>query len=289
MRRSSLIFVGCIFGVAFGISGCRIEVVDPVCGDGFLDAGEECDDNNNRNGDGCSSTCRLEGGPFCGDGILDPGEECDDGNNLNGDGCASDCFFELCGDGVLDPGEGCDDGNNVSGDGCSAGCMIEGLCGDNVLDPGEGCDDGNNTDGDGCSADCMVEAFCGDGFMDPGEECDDGNNADGDGCSAICTLESTGYLVCDAPGDCSGRDMCFDVIIPAEGTDGSMCSHTCTDDGECMAANGFTGACYSLESAAAICYQRCDMTSDCFIANVCISVTLPGGTLDGVCVPDNAP
>jgi cysteine-rich repeat protein len=33
---------------------------DPVCGDGSLDAGEQCDDGNTANGDGCSSTCRIE-------------------------------------------------------------------------------------------------------------------------------------------------------------------------------------------------------------------------------------
>jgi len=32
----------------------------PVCGDGFIDAPETCDDNNTTNGDGCSSTCQLE-------------------------------------------------------------------------------------------------------------------------------------------------------------------------------------------------------------------------------------
>jgi cysteine-rich repeat protein len=34
--------------------------------------------------------------PVCGDGNLDPdtGEECDDGNNVDGDGCAADCTLE---------------------------------------------------------------------------------------------------------------------------------------------------------------------------------------------------
>ena len=32
----------------------------PVCGDGFIDAGEECDDANLVNGDGCSANCTLE-------------------------------------------------------------------------------------------------------------------------------------------------------------------------------------------------------------------------------------
>ena len=36
------------------------------CGDGYLDAGEECDDNNTTNGDGCSAFCEIEcGGEGC--------------------------------------------------------------------------------------------------------------------------------------------------------------------------------------------------------------------------------
>ena len=27
----------------------------------------------------------------CGNGVVDPGEECDDGNIKNGDGCSADC------------------------------------------------------------------------------------------------------------------------------------------------------------------------------------------------------
>ncbi len=38
----------------------------PTCGDGVLDPpGEECDDGNLANDDGCSSTCRLAAGDFC--------------------------------------------------------------------------------------------------------------------------------------------------------------------------------------------------------------------------------
>jgi cysteine-rich repeat protein len=62
----------------------------------------------------------------CGDGTLDLGEDCDDGNNVDGDGCRGDCTLEICGDGTLDLGEECDDGNVVGGDGCSSGCILEG-------------------------------------------------------------------------------------------------------------------------------------------------------------------
>ncbi len=47
-----------------------------------------------------SSYCEnTPGGPtpnpsYCGDGDVDSGEECDDGNNINGDGCNADCLIE---------------------------------------------------------------------------------------------------------------------------------------------------------------------------------------------------
>jgi len=151
------------------------------------------------NGSGAIDAIVYEA-PLCGDGNLDPGEECDDGNNLDGDGCSAQCTFEpYCGDGNLDEGEECDDGNNLDGDGCSALCTFEPYCGDGNLDEGEECDDGNNLDGDGCSALCTFEPYCGDGNLDEGEECDDGNNLDGDGCSATCETEDMGGQGC-TPG-----------------------------------------------------------------------------------------
>jgi cysteine-rich repeat protein len=36
------------------------ETTAPTCGDGAPDPDEECDDGNRENGDGCSSTCRIE-------------------------------------------------------------------------------------------------------------------------------------------------------------------------------------------------------------------------------------
>ncbi|USN54679.1 MAG: hypothetical protein H6765_09385 [Candidatus Peribacteria bacterium] len=39
-------------------ANCRIE--DPVCGNGVIEYGEECDDDNRSNGDGCNSYCELE-------------------------------------------------------------------------------------------------------------------------------------------------------------------------------------------------------------------------------------
>jgi CSLREA domain-containing protein len=212
----------------------------PACGDGTVDAGEECDDGNTSDGDGCSANCTVESG--CGNGTVEGTEECDDGNNVDGDGCSANCTNEVppdCGDGILQAGEACDDGNTTDGDGCSANCTVEtgfdcdtrtsptvctptdggGDCGDGSLDSGEECDDGNNTAGDGCSANCTVEtgfactdkpgdtsecaSGCGDGEPAFPEECDDGDNTDGDGCSAICRIEGTPAVYCAAdPANC---------------------------------------------------------------------------------------
>ena len=37
----------------------------PCCGDGNVDAGEQCDDGNTTNGDGCNNDCRLSNGQPC--------------------------------------------------------------------------------------------------------------------------------------------------------------------------------------------------------------------------------
>jgi len=179
-----------------------------VCGNGLVESGEQCDDNNSVSCDGCDENCALELAYVCGNGILEPCEECDDGNLLPGDGCSAECMIEsfICGNGIMESGEECDDGNDDPTDGCS-NCMLTHVCGNGILEPGEECDDGNNEDGDGCGALCdfPAEAYCGNGVVEgpgstwpdgdppPPEEgtewCDDGNLEDGDGCSSDCELE----------------------------------------------------------------------------------------------------
>lgn len=80
--------------------------VRTTCGDGVPEGTEQCDDQNNDSGDGCSPACRKEpqcpgeGGActsVCGDGVIlttDTDQECDDGNSADGDGCSSDCKVE---------------------------------------------------------------------------------------------------------------------------------------------------------------------------------------------------
>jgi large repetitive protein len=158
MKRNQFGYLGLIavLLLAVSLAGCP---KDPkaVCGDNVIEGGEECDDGNTEDGDGCSSVCMDENAENCGNSALDPGEECDDGNTVSGDGCSATCVSEVtpaCGNNILELGEECDDGNTAAGDGCSATCTNEGDCGNSVVEAGEECDDGNTVAGDGCENDC---------------------------------------------------------------------------------------------------------------------------------------
>lgn len=72
-----------------GFNTGRSECV-PICGDGVVTLGEECDDGVNDGGYGeCAPGCVL--GPHCGDGIVQEGEDCDDGNYVDDDACPASC------------------------------------------------------------------------------------------------------------------------------------------------------------------------------------------------------
>ncbi len=185
------------------------------CGNGASEAGEECDDGNEINGDGCSNSCLNNGSSavnaFCGDGQIDHapnagGEDCDDGNVIDGDGCSSECLFEgaiaqvgvsICGNGgEPELGEDCEDGNIVDGDGCSSSCQNEGtpVCvkqcenSENACNGPADCDDGEACEfvNPKCCGNNIVEAE-----LNAREDCDDGNTEDGDGCSSACLNEGS--------------------------------------------------------------------------------------------------
>ncbi len=217
------------------------------CGNGVIEAGEQCDDGEDENTGGygrCSGTCRL--GPRCGDGIrqANEGEACDDGKNDGSYGeCAPGCELgPRCGDGELqdDAGERCDDGeNNVAsgyGEGiCTTQCRPGPYCGDRAVDVahGEACDDGVNDGSPGsCEVDCsgwVPLPNCGDGKLNAGEQCDEGNKngTANSSCDARCR-NRCGNGVVD-----SGEE-CDDGV-----NDGSFgtCNSDCTLAGYCGDGN----------------------------------------------------
>jgi len=125
--------------------------------------------------------------PMCGDGLVDANEQCDLGplNADDGD-CTATCRNAICGDRLVNPAaEACDDGPDNADDGtCTLACR-RGVCGDGLLRFDEACDDGVNDGSYGsCAADCSAAAAgCGDGEVDPEfEDCEDGPD-----CLPTCT------------------------------------------------------------------------------------------------------
>ncbi|HTR54721.1 MAG TPA: DUF4215 domain-containing protein [Kofleriaceae bacterium] len=174
--------------------------IENDCGDGHVDVGEQCDDGNIMDGDGCSHSCQNE---VCGNGVIDPGEQCDDGNTVAGDGCSPTCQIERCGNGVIDPGEACDLGSdNGKCLGCNADCTSNETCGNCHVDTecGEVCDDCNTVSGDSCESDCKSGIGCGNGVLDPGEQCDDGNTDNNDDCTNQCKVNICGDGIVDSDG-----------------------------------------------------------------------------------------
>lgn len=92
--------------ITVGCDASACTVTGPVCGNGEVETGEECDESTPR-----CTLCEIT--PVCGDGITDAPEECDDA------GASATCDIncqdipvvtEECGNGILEGTEECDPG-----------------------------------------------------------------------------------------------------------------------------------------------------------------------------------
>ena len=163
----------------------------------------------------------------CGNGIVVSGEDCDDGNDINGDGCDNDCTYS-CVD-----NEDCDDGHDCTVDECGADHVCSNTLADNTVicreavdscDRVETCDgwnedcpdDAKQDDGFVCETDprsiCLsggcAESFCGDGFIDlgAGESCEPPSTGN---CTPDCLLECEDNEDCPDDGEaCNGEEYC---------------------------------------------------------------------------------
>ncbi len=218
------------------------------CGDGIRTAGEDCDDGDNTNGDGCSSICEVESGWTC-TGILS---------------VCTEVTIE-CGNNILEAGEECDDGNTDGGDGCSTTCGLEnGICGgtssvgvictfSNVVNDQTECTTTNSEycewTGSACAAkSCSTwdndittcgangctwgippgsSPTCGNNNIDGAEECD-GSKLGGETCISQGYAEG-GTLFCYASGH---ADECEFNYYKCRGTQTSTCGNEVIDGNE---------------------------------------------------------
>ncbi len=281
-------------GCASGFCNALTNLCDR-CGNGVRDTGEGCDDGNDVNGDGCSTTCLIEEGNVgCGDNT-----EC-----ANGFCDLTSALCTNCGNGSVDVGEACDyDPLTSASTGCLANCLLannivctthddcnSGLCrpslsdpgsqvcascGNGTADAGEACDDGNIDSGDGCSTACEIEG-CGNGRLDFGESCDDGNQEPFDGCATNCIVEEgwTCALNGDGAWVCEPTE-CGDGIVAVGGEtcdDGPTCedrahcdlANPCIDGSTCEVRSGDGCSDSCNEETGWTCREVNDEPSECF-------------------------
>lgn len=164
------------------------QVCKPLCGNGFVDSQEQCDDGNTIDDDRCTNQCIRhcsddatcdcdeEKGvcrPPCGNGRIDFGESCDDGNTIDRDACSNRCQVR-CRAGTLCPDRQACPQNGV--------CPAPGICGDGLVNQNsEQCDDGNQGNDDRCTTSCRVRCLqneeCPNGLVCLGEQCAECTNS----------------------------------------------------------------------------------------------------------------
>lgn len=170
---------------ASGLPGSRSQTCNSTCS-GFVDD--------------AAAACIVA---TCGDGVLNAGEECDDGSNNGAYGfCGQDCTYGTafyCGDGLLAGGESCDCG--APGNGLSVSRAYQAGAGSCVGANGDYSASPNAS----CAWDCSgPAAYCGDGVVDGGEVCD---GEDLTWAGKLCAQNSpVGFknVPCSTNADCGG-------------------------------------------------------------------------------------
>ena len=252
-----------------------------ICGDGALEAGEECDDGNTDSGDCCAADCTLESdGTACGDPT---DTACDNPDTCMLGVCVLNLEFDgtACGNPT---DNGCD-----NPDTCAAG-----VCQLNLEPPGWACDDllyctlDETCDGAGACGGGTPNA-CDDGVACTDDSCDEGTDecvsTPNDTHCPDDTQFCTGTEYCDplancsSTGDpCSATEVCDEIgnvcNVPASCGDGTLdvgeeCDDGNTDPGDCCAAN------CTLEADGSPCGDPSDTTCDD-----------PDSCLAGTCEPN---
>jgi len=222
-------------------TACNDDCTTSRCGDGKhnVTAGEACDDGGQTAT--CNTNCTLVG---CGDGVTNTatGEQCDGGGETAA--CNANCTWSSCGDGISNAaaGEDCDGGGETAA--CNADCTTS-TCGDGVTNAaaGEDCDGGGETAA--CNVDCTTST-CGDGVTNAaaGEDCDGGGE------TAACNADCTTSVCGDGTLNVTAGEQCDD----GDANDTNDCSNACTNNIVCLdplaspmaGGNGWSGNMFDL-------------------------------------------
>ena len=272
-------------GVQTNLFGTLIGRRAVICGNGFLDPGEQCDlgSANGAPGGCCTANCTFAAA----------GTPCSDGNpcNVNGtcDGTSTVCpvtgfttapcndanactTADTCANGtcVGGPPPNCDDGNVCTTDTCDpvAGCVHT----NNTA----ACDDGNA---------CTGPDACGGGACQPGPaiNCDDGNSCTTDGCDPAtgCVHTNNNSLTCTDNNACTSLDFCLNGQCLGGPSISCDDGNPCTDD-LCDAQLG----CLHVNNHAACSDGNACTTNDTCSSGTCVGGPPPNCDDGNICTAD---
>jgi hypothetical protein len=212
--------------------------LSPICGNGVVEAGEDCDVPDKANG--CGLDCRFMGntGTSCGNGVVEPdkGEACDPKDVKTQIGCSADCRHtgaarsvsalsvnaSICGSGTVGSGKDCDSAIAASIKDprssllCSEQCLHIGTaisskwCSDNRLTKGGF----SAAEFDAACAKSLSQ--CGNGVQEPEEDalCDTVTGWNSQLCNEFClkktdTQCTPGAEGCDSNGRLLGSSLSY--------------------------------------------------------------------------------
>ena len=208
-------------------------------------------------------------GGVCGDTILDGGEQCDDGNLTNGDGCDEFCFVELSDNGCSGAGPNgtCEEGEDFMI--CMSDCPVPDDSNCDGGAPDFACS--AFEDALTCASDCWgvdpSSSQCGNGIIEGDEDCDDGNISSGDGCTDACLDENTEifpYNPCfEHPVASNGLNYTLEGYSSGHQSDISC---TVALDGECGSTK-WDSTCVDLFKNS--CFGACSGAIYCVVDNIC--------------------
>jgi hypothetical protein len=262
---------GCAKGTEIDSGGLSFGV-----GSASVSAGPSTASSASETGDDTSmATSSAEvGGENCGNGAIDAPEECD-GPDLDEQSCATqgfsggqlsctgNCTFDTsmcsdaCGNGAVDMGEDCDGDALGSGD-----CASEGYAGGTI----------------DCNADCTydtsgcADAVCGDAMLQDGETCDCGMRG------SACTPAQLGNLSCTAlpapsGGNYSGGTLaCTPTTCTLDESGCTACGNGIVDMGEtCDGAQlgGQTCVSQGFDAGNLACSATCQYNTGACVDWVC--------------------
>jgi hypothetical protein len=251
--------------------------VDPLrCGNGITEAGEDCDDGNNDDGDCCSATCTAEpSGQAC----PDDGNACTD-DVCNGMGaCSHPTNSDPCDDGLF-----CNGTDTCAAGACSvhAGdpCAGGGDCSNSCNESADNCFDASGTsctdDGNECTAnECDGAGACVAIDLPAATPCtDDGNVCTDDECdgAGLCTHPANSGP-CDDGLFCNGTDTCAAGACSLHAGDpctgGGECNDSCNESADNCADTGGTPCTDDGNECTA---------DECNGAGACAAIALPATT-----------